>query len=138
MTRRRLTMILHWTVFALLVLLLIGYRNALVSWAFVLAGAGMIAMALIKGLYSKPGPGLDGFLRVAHPVLHWAMYGFLAVVAVFTALAQFGAAPTEMSRLYFILLYASFGHGTLQVMRQMSPGDAPLRNMTPKSMHSLF
>ena len=79
MTRRRATILLHWSVLTLLMLTLAaGLENAILNTAFGLAGLAMVALALIFGLMNGPGPKPEGALRAAHPRPRRGMYLLLA------------------------------------------------------------
>ena len=80
MTRRRLTILLHWSTL-LLVLIMVkgGTSDVWVRWLFVIGGAIWVGMALIKGMLCKPGPKLTGSLRAAYPWMHRGLYAVLAI-----------------------------------------------------------
>ena len=66
MTRRRATILLHWSVATLLLLhLAAGGTNVMLAWAFALTGLAMLPLALVFGMVSGPGARLEGSLRAA-------------------------------------------------------------------------
>lgn len=137
--RRRLTILLHWSVLALLMLIL-GYGpTPVLAWAFGAAGLVMVALALVAGLMSGPGPKLEGGLRAAHPWAHRALYALLALTCLLTLWTQLaGQQVPDLSRLYVGLLGIGMLHGIFNLWRHTALGDGVLRRMTPRALHGML
>ncbi|WP_295312657.1 hypothetical protein [Roseobacter sp.] len=134
MTRRTLTVILHWSVLCLLMLLLAaGSSHAVLSWAFGLAGLAMTGLALVFGLMNGPGPKLTGGLRAAHPWVHRALYALLgwSALAVLTAAAGNALPGPSPRNLLVALLGAGLLHGIFNLWRSTTLNDGALRRMLP-------
>ncbi|MFZ5964750.1 hypothetical protein ACOXXX_17545 [Thalassococcus sp. BH17M4-6] len=141
MTRRRITVLLHWTSFVLLVLLVSGgTAYPLLVWAFVLSGLAMTATALLRGLMTRPGPKLEGIARNAHPWMHRGMYALLTWAALVAAAHQLGLAlpGPDLSLTLMILLSASSLHAIFHLWRHTALGDGALRIITPKALHKVL
>ena len=140
MTRRRLTILLHWSVLMLVLIMVKGGTDAVgVRWFFVAAGALWVATALAKGLMGQPGPKLQGPLRRAYPFLHWGMYALLALAVLANGLALLGLAskPLAWTSLLVLLAAATF-HGLFHFWRHNVLFDGALRKMSPRFMHKLL
>ncbi len=137
MTRRRLTILLHWsTLLLVLVMIKGGTSEPAVRWAFVIGGAVWIGIALIKGMMCKPGPKLQGSLRTAYPWMHRGMYLLLAVAVVLNAGALLGLAPHDTGWVaLLVLLGAATFHGLFHFWRHNALFDGALRVMTPRFVH---
>ncbi len=135
--RRTLTITLHWTSFASLILLVAGGPIPALAWAFGIAGLTMCAAAAVNGLMNGPGPKLEGALRVAHPWLGRGMYVALGAVAALTIWTQL-TGGADLSQTYFYLLAASFLHGIFHLWRHTALGDGALRRITPKTLHGML
>ena len=141
MTRRRATILLHWSVLTLLMLTLAaGLENAILNTAFGLAGLAMVALALIFGLMNGPGPKLEGALRAAHPWLSRGMYLLLAWASLAALMPTFGIAlPGPTPRNLMVTLFAASAlHAIFHLWRHTALGDGALRRMTPKSLHGML
>lgn len=141
MTRRRATILLHWSVLTLLMLTLAaGLENAILNTAFGLAGLAMAALALIFGLMNGPGPKLEGALRAAHPWLSRGMYILLAWASLAALMPAFGIAlPGPTPRDLMVTLFAASAlHAIFHLWRHTALGDGALRRMTPKSLHGML
>ena len=138
--RRRLTIALHWSCWAMLLLLLGLGPVPLLAIAFGIAGLAMVALALVFGLMSGPGPKLEGGLRAAHPWMHRAMYAALALTALATLGAPLGLAlpGVPLQSLWFALTGAGMLHGIFHLWRHTALGDGALRRMTPRALHGIF
>ena len=137
MTRRRLTIILHWSTLLLLLMMVKGGTSDVVlRWLFVICGAVWIALALVRGMMCKPGPKLQGKLRAAYPWMHRGMYALLGVAVVLNASALVGLAPhdTGWTALLLLLAAATF-HGIFHFWRHNALYDGALRVMTPRFVH---
>jgi len=137
MTRRRLTILLHWSTL-LLVLMMVkgGTSDVVVRWLFVIGGAIWIGMALARGMMCKPGPKLQGPLRAAYPWMHRGMYALLALAVVLNASALLGLAPHDTGWVaLLILLAAATLHGLFHFWRHNALFDGALRVMTPRFIH---
>lgn len=140
MTRRRLTILLHWSVL-MLVLIMVkgGTADVVVRWVFVLAGGLWVAIALVKGMMGKPGPKLQGGLRAAYPWMHRGMYGLLAVSVVLNAGGLLGWVANEAAWIsLLVLLAAATFHGLFHFWRHNALYDGALRVMTPRFMHKML
>ncbi len=140
MTRRRLTIILHWSVLLLVLTMIKGGTSApLIRWIFVIAGIIWIGMALAKGLLAKPGPKLKGPLRRAFPWMHRGMYALLCIAVAANAAALLALAPINTGwTALLILLGAGTLHGLFHFWRHNVLFDGALRNMAPRFMHKIL
>lgn len=141
MTRRRATILLHWSVLTLLMLVLAaGLASPLLNTLFGIAGLAMAALAAVFGLMNGPGPKLEGALRRAHPWLSRGMYALLAWVSVSTlALAAGTPLPGPPPRTLMIGLFAASAlHAIFHLWRHTALGDGALRRMTPKALHGML
>ncbi|SLN23052.1 hypothetical protein [Pseudooctadecabacter jejudonensis] len=140
MTRRRLHIVLHWTIFMLILAMVKGGTSAdWVRWAFVIATALWVAIAMVKGLIGKPGPKLGPATRAAYPWMHRALYLALAISAVLnagelTALIAPGPAWTSL----LVLLGLGALHGLFHFWRHTALYDNALRLITPRAFHGLL
>ncbi len=140
MTRRRVTILLHWsTLMLVLVMVKGGTSEAWVRWAFVLGGTVWIAMAVVKGMMCKPGPKLTGKLRDAYPWMHRGMYAVLAVTVALNAAALIGWMPPDTGWVaLLVLLTAGTMHGLFHFWRHNVLFDGALRVMMPRFMHKIL
>lgn len=141
MTRRRATILLHWSVLTLLMLVLAaGLKNIVLNALFGIAGLVMVALAAVFGLMNGPGPKLTGVLRTAHPWLSRGMYALLAWASISTLTLAVGTAlPGPSARDLMVALFAASAlHGIFHLWRHTALGDGVLRRMTPKSMHGML
>jgi cytochrome b561 len=140
MTRRRLTIVLHWSVLMLVLVMVKGGTSAqIVRWAFVIAGGIWLGMAAIKGMMCQVGPKLTGRLRTAYPWMHRGMYAVLAVAVALNAAALMGvlAHDTGWTALLVLLAAGTF-HGLFHFWRHNVLYDGALRIMTPRFMHKIL
>lgn len=140
MIRRRLTIILHWSIL-MLVLIMVkgGTASEVVRWAFVFAGGIWVGMAMIKGMMCKPGPKLTGPLRTAYPWMHRGMYATLAVTVALNAAALLGLISQDAGWIaLLVLLVAGTFHGLFHFWRHNVLFDGALRVMTPRFMHKIL
>lgn len=141
MTRRRATILLHWSVLTLLMLALAGgLDSAALNVAFGLAGLAMVALAVIFGLMNGPGPRLEGLLRTAHPWFSRGMYALLGWASLGALVQAFGAPlPGPPLRTLMVALFAASAlHAIFHLWRHTALGDGVLRRMTPKSLHGML
>lgn len=140
MTRRGLTIILHWSILMLVLVMVKGGTSApAVRWAFVIGGALWVGMALVKGMMCKPGPKLQGPLRTAYPWMHRGMYAVLAVSVALNAAALLGWMPHDTGWVaLLVLLGAGALHGLFHFWRHNVLFDGALRIMTPRFMHKIL
>jgi cytochrome b561 len=137
MTRRRFTILLHWSVLLLILIMIKGGSDApALRWAFVLMGGVWVAIALLRGLLGKPGPKLTGAFRTAYPWMHRGMYALigLTVVLNFAALINIASRTAAWNSL-LVLGVAAIFHSIFHLWRHTSLNDGALRLMTPKFMH---
>ncbi|WP_282059664.1 hypothetical protein [Roseobacter litoralis] len=141
MTRRRATILLHWLVLVLLLLVLAsGRETALFTAAFGLSGLAMGALALAFGRMNGPGPKLTGPFRQAHPWLNRAMYLLLVWTSLSTLALSFGAAlPGPGTHALLVALVAATAlHALFNLWRHMALVDGALRRITPRSLHGML
>lgn len=141
MTRRRATILLHWTVLTLLLLLLAsGLQSIVLAAVFGISGLLMVALAIALGLMNGPGPKLEGALRAAHPWLNRSMYALLTWASVSAlAFAAGTTLPGPPLRTAMIALFAASAlHAIFHLWRHTALGDGALRRMTPKFMHGML
>jgi len=137
MTRRIVTITLHWLTFLCLVLLVAGGPRPLLAWVFAIAGLSMCGVAAVRGVMNGPGPVLTGALRRAHPWMSRAMYLALGATAALTIWVSLGGnwSGPRLAEVYFYLLSASSLHAIFHLWRHTALGDGALRRITPKRMH---
>jgi len=140
MTRRRVTIFLHWSILMLILVMIKGGASApLVRWAFVIGGTVWIGMALAKGLLGKPGPKLQGPLRAAYPWMHWGMYLVLGVTVALNGAALLGLMAHDTGWVaLLVLLTAGTFHGLFHFWRHNVLFDGALRVMLPRFMHKIL
>ncbi|WP_300015667.1 hypothetical protein [uncultured Roseobacter sp.] len=139
--RRRATILLHWLVLTLLMLVLAsGLQSVVLNAAFGLAGLAMAALAVAFGLMNGPGPKLDGVLRSAHPWLSRGMYILLAWTSFSALLLAFGTVlPGPAARDLMVALFATSAlHAIFHLWRHTALGDGVLRRMTPRFLHGML
>lgn len=139
-TRRRLTIVLHWSVLMMILMMVKGGTSApLLRWAFVIAGTIWVAMALARGMMGKPGPKLTGTLRRAYPWMHRGLYVLLAITVTLNALALTGVMPHDTGwTALLVLLSAGALHGLFHFWRHNVLYDGALRIMMPRFMHKIL
>jgi hypothetical protein len=141
MTRRRATILLHWSVLLLLLLhLAAGAASPALAWAFALAALAMVALAVVFGLMNGPGPRLQGRLRRAYPALQRGMYALLAFCATDTlaGLAGLPLPGPESRILLMTLLAAASLHALFHLWRHTVLHDGALRRITPRLLHGML
>ena len=140
MTRRRLTIFLHWSILMLILVMIKGGTAApAVRWAFVIGGAVWVGMALAQGMMCKPGPKLQGSLRAAYPWMHRGLYALLAITVAANAAALLGLAPHDTGWVpLLVLLTAGTFHGLFHFWRHNVLYDGALRIMMPRFMHKVL
>lgn len=140
MTRRRATIILHWSNLILLMLLLAGGLTPVLMWGFAVSGLAMGALALLRGLMNGPGPKLQGIMRAVHPWSGRVIYLFLAYVSGATLLALLDRplGGPALGWLYQVLFSASLLHGIFHMWRHTALGDGALRRMSPTAFHKVL
>ncbi|NCO88110.1 MAG: hypothetical protein GW886_15930 [Rhodobacterales bacterium] len=140
MTRRALTIVLHWgTALLLLVLVKGGTAAPALRWVFV-GGAGLwVALALGRGMLGRPGPKLAGWARAIFAPLHWGMYALLATAAALNAADLLGYGGGVWAwRALLVLLVAAMFHAIYHLWRHTTLNDGALRMMLPRAMHRLL
>lgn len=131
--RRPATIVLHWSLVLLTMLMAAGAGGAAGAWAFALAGLAMTALALRFGLQSRPGPVLRGAVRAAHPWLHRGLYAYLAGLSLLTLWDLTSATlPLDLSAFYVALVWIAIFHGMFHLWRHTALGDGALRTMLPR------
>lgn len=137
MTRRALTVLLHWSVVFLLLAMLKGGTGApAVRWSFVLAGGLLAGMALARGMLARPGPKLAGLALAVYTPMHLGLYALLAVAVALNAAELAGLmAPGRARSALLLLLGAGALHGIYHLWRHTALNDGALRQMTPRVWH---
>ncbi|WP_187431534.1 hypothetical protein ROLI_009100 [Roseobacter fucihabitans] len=141
MSRRRATILLHWSAQVLLLLSLAsGLENPVLAGLFGCTGIALVALALVFGLMNGPGPKLEGALRRAHPWLSRLMYALLGWTSISMLALAFGRPlPGPEPRTLMITLFAAAAlHGIFHLWRHTTLGDGALRRITPKSIHGML
>lgn len=140
MTRRRLTILLHWsTLILILVMVKGGTSESWVRWAFMIGGGVWVSIAAAKGMIGKPGPKLTGTLRTAYPWMHRGMYTVLAITVVLNAAASIRSMPHDTGWVALLVLLAAGAiHGLFHFWRHNVFYDGALRLMTPHFMHKIL
>lgn len=137
MTQRRLTIVLHWVIF-MLVLIMIkgGTAHPFIRLTFVLLGGFWIAMALIRGIMARPGPKLAGPLRHVFIPLHIGMYGLLGIAVALNSTALLEQTPLAWAwNALLVLFIASLFHAILHLWRHTVLNDGALRMILPRAWH---
>jgi len=139
--RRTLTIALHWLTATLLLFVLgDGGATAWLSRAYAASALALVALALVFGLMSGPGPRLEGALRALHPWLHRGLYALIGWGAV-ALLAEGLACPLpgpEARTLLLALLAAALIHAVFNLWRHTALGDGALRRMVPRALHHIL
>ena len=140
MTQRRLTIILHWSILMLILMMVKGGTSApVLRWAFVIGGAVWVGMALVRGMMCKPGPKLHGSLRALYPWMHRGLYTVLALTVALNGLALMGVLPHDTGwTALLVLLAAGTLHGLFHFWRHNVLYDGALRIMMPRFMHKIL
>ncbi len=140
MTRRRLTILLHWSVLLLALMMVKGGTSDIyVRWSFVLGGGLWLGMTALRGMLCKPGPKLQGSLRTAYPWMHRGMYALLTLAVATNAAALLHFAPHDTGWIPLLLLLAGAAfHGLFHFWRHNVLYDGALRAMTPRFVHKIL
>lgn len=140
MTRRSIHIVLHWSVFMLILAMVKGGASAQwLRWTFVAAVMLWIAIALAKGLIGKAGPKLGPTTRMIYPWMHRAIYFALFVSAALNAAELLGwIAPGPAWTSLLVLLGIGAVHGLFHFWRHNALFDGALKLITPKFMHSIL
>jgi superoxide oxidase len=138
--RRRATIVLHWSVFMLLLAMIKGgSAEPALRWAFVGAGAIWLVLTLRYGLLGKAGPKLQGGLRRAYPWMHRGLYACLAVAVGANAAALQGYLADRIAwNSLLVLLGAGTFHGLFHFWRHNVLYDNALRMILPRFMHKIL
>jgi cytochrome b561 len=141
MTRRRIAIALHWSVF-LLILIMVkgGTDNPYVLGIFVAVVALWGGMTLVMGLLGHPGPKLSPALRRAYPWMHRLLHILLALTALAVLGRLIGVAIPFLDAWTLLLVTLSAGavHGLFHFWRHTALYDNALRLILPKFMHSIL
>ncbi len=137
MTRRGLTILLHWgTLMLVLAMIKGGSAAPALRWTFVVFGAVWVGLALVKGLLGKPGPKLTGAARAAYPWMHRGMYAVLGIAVALNLGALLNLTTLDMAwNSLLVLLVASTFHAIFHLWRHTTLYDGALRMMTPRIWH---
>lgn len=137
MSRRGLTIWLHWGVFMMILAMIKGGSSAeVLRWAFVLTGTIWVGLALARGLLGRPGPKLTGTARAAYPWIHRGLYALLAISVAVNGAALLGWAGKDTAwNTLLVLLAAGALHGLFHFWRHTALYDGALMLMSPRFMH---
>ncbi len=140
MTRRALTIVLHWgTALLLLAMVKGGAAAPALRWAFVGAVTLWVGMALLRGMLGRPGPKLAGWARGIFAPLHWGMYALLATAAGLNAADLLGYGGGALAwRALLVLLVAAMFHAIYHLWRHTTLNDGALKLMLPRALHRLL
>lgn len=129
--------LLHWTVFMLLWIMVKGGEGAEgIRWAFVVAGAIWIGMTLARGMMARPGPKLQGAFRRWFRTMHAGVYALMAVAVVLNATALLDLTPLRWAwNSLLALLGVGTIHGIFHLWRHTALNDGALRMITPRFWH---
>ena len=135
--RRSLTIVLHWSVFLLVLMMIKGGTSApILRWGFVAAGGLWVAIAAARGLAGRPGPKLQGAARAVYAPAQWGMYALVAVAAGLNAAELLGwIRPGAAWTSLLVLLSASALHGLFHFWRHTVLRDNALAKIFPRSWH---
>lgn len=137
MTRRSVTIVLHWSTLMLVLAMIKGGSAApALRWVFVIAGALWVGLAVTRGLMAKPGPKLQGSLRQTFAAQHRGMYALVGFAVVLNLTALLALTPLVWAwNALLVLLVASTFHGLFHFWRHTALTDGALRVMSPRFMH---
>jgi hypothetical protein len=135
--RRRATIILHWTLFVLIVPLGGGWVTTGMEWVFAVCALLMAALALGFGLQAYAGPRSPWVVRLINAWGHRGLYVYVAVIGAM-AIRHLLTGTGNMVIHYQILLWITIFHAIYHLWRQLVAGDHALRTMAPRSIHSML
>ncbi|NNE51347.1 MAG: hypothetical protein HKN30_02985 [Sulfitobacter sp.] len=141
MTRRNLTVALHWSiVFLILAMVKGGTSERWVLALFAVFVALWGAMTLILGLMGRPGPKLSPPLRRAYPWMHRSLHILLALTAIAVVFRLIGRPLPWLDAWTMLLVTLSAGtfHGVFHFWRHTALYDNALRLITPRFMHNIL
>lgn len=139
-TRRSLTIVLHWSLLMLVLAMIKGGSAApALRWVFVGAGALWVGLAITRGILAKPGPKLQGSLRQTFAAQHLGMYMLVSIAVVLNLTALLALTPLDWAwNALLVLLVASAFHGLFHFWRHTALMDGALRVMSPRFMHKFL
>lgn len=137
LTRRRLIILLHWSVLMLVLAMIKGGSAApVLRWVFVLAGGVWVGMAMMRGIRAKPSPKLSGILRSSFRAQHFAMYALVGIAVLINLGALLDLLPLVWGwNVLLVLLVAGTFHGIFHFWRHTALMDGALRMISPKALH---
>lgn len=140
MTRRRLHITLHWSVFFLILAMVKGGTSAeWLRWTYSAMVLVWVAMALALGPIGRPGPKLPAVVRSVYRPIHGIIYGVLAISALLNVGELIGwLAPGAAWTSLLVLLSIGALHGLFQFWRHTALMDGALRLIIPKTLHHLL
>lgn len=137
MSRRTLHIILHWSVFFLILTMVKGGVSApWVRWTYCALIALWVGVAVTRGRIGRAGPKLSPAVRAAYPWAHGTIYLCLGVSATLNAGELTGlVAPGPAWASLLVLLGIGAFHGLFQMWRHTALFDNALLLITLKFMH---
>ncbi|WP_296372061.1 hypothetical protein [Yoonia sp.] len=139
-TRRSVTILLHWSTLMLVLAMIKGGTDApALRWVFVVSGALWVGLAITRGVLAKPGPKLQGSLRTTFAAQHRGMYALVSVAVGLNLTALLALTPLDWAwNALLVLLVASTFHGLFHFWRHTALNDGALRVMSPRYMQKFL
>lgn len=141
MTRRNLVILLHWSVFFLILTMIKGGIST--PWVLMLF-AGLVAvwsgMTLFKGLLGRPGTKLSPAVARVYPWMHRTLHILLALTAIAIVFRLTGQPLWFLDAWIMLLVTLTLGsfHGLFHFWRHTALYDNALRLILPRFMHHLL
>lgn len=137
MTRRSLTILLHWSLAILLLAMIKGGTAAVgVRWAYVILGGLWVGMAVANGVMARPGPKLTGAFRRGFHAAHVGIFALIAVTVVLNLGALLHLTPLVWAWNSLLVLFAAtMLHAVFHLWRHTALMDGALRMITPRVLH---
>ncbi len=137
MTRRRITIALHWSNALLVLLLLIAGNTPALTAIFAVTALLWSGIAATRGLSGKPGPKLQGLARTGHIWGHRALYLLIGAAGLAAAGSLLGL-QLPFRPLIIALFGASALHAVFHLWRHTVLLDGALRIILPKLLHAIL
>ncbi len=138
MTRRSLSILLHWAVFMLILIMVKGGVSApWALWSFVAVVTVWSGMTLVFGLLGRAGPKLSPRWRRAYPWMHRSLHLLLALTALAILMRLIGHPLWWLDAWSMLLITLGAGafHGLFHFWRHNALFDGALKLITPKVLH---